>query len=135
MNHRETLAIIGSGASSIYLLKHLLDESGLLKDHLREISIFEKSRLPGMGMPYSPQTTDRFNMSNISSDELPELPVSFAAWLRTLDPAVLEELNVPDGEISTTEIYSRLALGRYLNVQYKTIISRLEECGIHVHEY
>ena len=129
------LAIIGSGASSIYLLQHLLDEAEVLKDELKAISIFEKSRITGMGMPYSPLTTDRFNMANISSEELPNLPVTFGDWLRAQEPAVLKELDLEGKEISDSEVYSRLALGQYLNAQYKTIIAQLAEFGIAIHEH
>lgn len=135
MNQRSHLAIIGSGASAIYLLKHLLDEAGILIRHLAGISIFEKSSITGMGMPYNPLTTDRFNMSNISSEELPPLPESFADWLRLQDPALLKELGVESGEISEDAVYSRLALGRYLNAQYKTMIHDLEEAGIAIREF
>jgi len=73
MSHRDHLAIVGSGPSAIYLLKHLLNESEAMRDHLGGISVFEKSSIAGTGMPFSPLTTDRFNMSNISSEELPDL--------------------------------------------------------------
>ncbi len=135
MNHREHLAIIGSGASTIYLLKHFLDEIGLLKDHFRQISIFERSRITGVGMPYSPQTTDRFNMSNISSEELPELPVTFGDWLRAQPPDVLREFNLEGREISDSEVYNRLALGQYLHAQYETLISQITERGMLIVEH
>lgn len=135
MNHREHLAIIGSGASTVYLLKHFLDEVGLLKSHFRQISIFERSRITGVGMPYSPQTTDRFNMSNISSEELPELPVTFGDWLRAQEPEVLRNLNLEGREISDSEVYNRLALGRYLQAQYETIIHQIAESGVLIQEH
>ncbi|MES2438394.1 MAG: FAD/NAD(P)-binding protein [Verrucomicrobiota bacterium] len=135
MNPRQHLAIIGSGASAIYLLKHLLDEAGLFGRHFGTISIFEKSGITGMGMPYNPRMTDRFNMSNISSEELPELPDTFGDWLRAQDPALLEELGVEDEEISDSEVYSRLALGRYLNAQYRTLVGGLVDVGIEIHEF
>lgn len=94
------MAIIGSGASAIYLLKHLLDAQRTLCRHIGVISIFEKSSIIGMGMPYSPLTTDRFNMSNISSDELLELPMTFGDWLREQESATLRELGVIAGEIN-----------------------------------
>jgi hypothetical protein len=129
------LAIIGSGASAIYLLKHLLDEISLLGGCFGEISIFEKGGITGMGMPYNPRTTDRYNMSNISSEELPELPVTFGDWLRGREPFLLAELGVDAVEISDSEVYSRLALGRYLNDQYHTIVSSLVGTGIVIHEF
>lgn len=135
MSHRHHLAIIGSGASSIYLLKHLLRHSTVLKRRLRAISIFEKSGLTGTGMPYSPLTTDRYNMSNISSEELPELEVSFADWLRAQEPAVLQDLDLGGVKISEKAIYSRLALGRYLNEQYKTLLAELIQVGFEINEH
>jgi hypothetical protein len=135
MSPREKLAIVGSGASSIYLLKHLLDGAEELGQQLGEISIFEKSSITGMGMPYNPQTTDRYNMSNISSDELPPLLISFADWLRAQDASVLQELGITDQVISETKIYPRLALGRYLNAQYQALTTQLADVGLTIHEY
>ncbi len=135
MKHRNHLALIGSGPSAIYLLKHLLDEVDLLKHHLAEISIFEKSHITGIGMPYSPRTTDRYNIANISSEELPELPDSFADWLRAQDAGVLEDVGLANVEIQKDAIYSRLALGKYLNAQYRTLLARLADHGILVHEH
>lgn len=133
MNHPETLAIIGSGPSALYLLKHLFDHADLLSPPLREITLFEKSPLTGAGMPYSPLTTDRYNMSNISSEELPDLPVTFAAWLRAQGPAVLDELGIRHDEIREDEVYSRLALGQYLQAQHHLLTAWFMDAGIRVH--
>ena len=129
-----SLAIIGSGPSAIYLLKHLLDHLDRLDPPPRRISIYEQSRIMGMGMPYSPATTDIHNLSNISSEELPELVQPFADWLRKQDSATLEELGV-EGEIDEGEVYPRLALGRYLQAQYVALLFRLRDAGVEVHEF
>ncbi|MDB6069856.1 MAG: hypothetical protein JWL81_1027 [Verrucomicrobiales bacterium] len=135
MKSRQHMAIIGSGASAIYLLKHLLDAAAELKGYIGGISIFEKCTLTGMGMPYSPRTTDRYNMSNISSSELPELPDSLADWLRAQDAATLKSLDLDGVEIDEDAIYSRLALGRYLHAQYLKLIQELTLAGIAVQEF
>lgn len=135
MNHRQTLAIIGSGPSCIYLLKHLLNGAEVFRERLAAIEVFEKRRTAGMGMPYHPETTERFNMSNISSEELPELMISFADWLRGLDAAHLEEFGIEPGQISESEVYSRLALGEYLHAQYQAIIAGLSAAGISICEH
>ena len=135
MNPRNHLAIIGSGASSIYLLKHIWDEVEVLKKEIQQISIFEKSAITGMGMPYNPATTDRYNMSNISSEELPALVVSFGDWLRDQDPFMLQSLGIETDAISDSEVYPRLALGRYLNSQYQAITAKLVESGIQIREF
>lgn len=135
MNDRQNLALIGSGASAIYLLKHLSDQAEAVGKRIGEIAIFEKGPITGMGMPYNPLTTDRFNMSNISSEEIPELPQTLAEWLRAQDRGLLEELGVErDQEITEDEVYSRLALGRYLQDQYRTLLASLERAGIRVTE-
>lgn len=132
-NHH--LAVIGSGASALYLLKHLLDHVEILKRQLSRISLFEKSPIPGMGMPYSPLNTDRFNMSNISSEELPELDIPLAQWMRVQDRDLLRSLGVEDEVISESEVDSRLALGRYLNSQYQVIAGKLRAAGLEICEH
>lgn len=134
METNQNLAIIGSGASAIYLLKHLLDSIAVLKLTLSNISIFEKSAIMGLGMPYSSLNTDCYHMSNISSEELPELDCSFAQWLRGQDREFLRSLGVEDEIIAESQIYSRLALGRYLNSQYQVLVGKLRGEGIEIRE-
>lgn len=134
MNSRQILAIIGSGPSCIYLLKHLLDSVEVFRENLAAIEVFEKRRTAGMGMPYHPETTERVNMCNISSEELPELTIAFVDWLRGLDARRLEEFGIQPGEVSESEVYSRLALGEYLHSQYQAIIAGLAGAGISVCE-
>lgn len=129
-----SLAIVGSGPSTVYFLKHLLDNVARLEPRPARISIFEKSHIMGVGMPYSPETTDIHHLSNISSAELPELVQTFAEWLRNQSPAALDELgvNVP---VDEREVYPRLALGRYLQAQYQALVSGLRDVGMEVHEF
>lgn len=130
-----TLGIIGSGPSAIYLLKHLMDQADHLVHQLQEISIFEKSQLAGMGMPYNPLTTDRYNLANIASEELPELPLSLVDWLRRLDSSDLQALGLEGEEIGAGKIYPRLVLGQYLHAQYQRLVSQIRESGIAVKEF
>lgn len=130
-----TLGIIGSGPSAIYLLKHMMEQVDLLKCRIGEISIFEKSQLAGMGMPYNPLTTDRYNLANIASEELPELPLSLVDWLRRLDSSDLQALGLEGREIDAGKIYPRLVLGQYLHAQYQQLVSRIRESGIAVKEF
>jgi uncharacterized NAD(P)/FAD-binding protein YdhS len=129
------IAIVGSGATAIYLLKHLMDNTNALKRHIDEIAIFEKGDILGMGMPYNPNTTDLWNLSNIASEELPELIIPFVDWLRNQDKKTLKALGLADKKISKSEVYSRLALGEYLQDQYRGIIEELTEEGIKVREF
>jgi uncharacterized NAD(P)/FAD-binding protein YdhS len=129
------IAIIGSGATAIYLLKHLMDNTNVLKNHIEEIAIFEKGDILGMGMPYNPHTTDLYNLSNIASEELPELLITFVDWLNMQSKKTLKDLGLANQEISKSEVYNRLALGQYLQTQYRGIIQKLNDEGIAVKEF
>jgi len=134
MSSTDTIGIIGSGPTAIYLLKHVLNRVENGGPAPRSVSVFEKSAHSGMGMPYNPETTDDHNLSNISSEELPELVQTFADWLRDQRGEVLEELGVRD-PIDEGEVYPRLALGRYLRAQYLALLDALRQRGVEVHEF
>ena len=119
------LAIIGSGPSGLYLLKHLSDQIATLGGSLDGVVIFEKSALAGYGMPYHPETTDRYNRANISSEELPELPVAFVDWLRAKSKDKLEAWGIEKEAIRAADVYCRLALGEYFHEQFQRIIADL----------
>ena len=134
MRLKSKLAIIGSGASAIFVLKNILNDVRRLESHMDEIHIFEREPVLGTGMPYSPSTTDRYNLCNISSAEIPELGQSFVQWLATLDDAALAKHDIVREEIDAGETYSRLALGEYFHAQYERIADALRLAGIDVIE-
>jgi uncharacterized NAD(P)/FAD-binding protein YdhS len=128
--NKSKIAIIGSGATAIYLLKHINDHLEKLGSFIQEISIFEKGVHMGMGMPYNPETTDVYNLSNISSEEIPELPVTFGNWLRDQNPEILASWNIKEFPIDDTKVYSRISLGAYFHEQYTFLIHQLAKKGI-----
>lgn len=126
------LAVIGSGPSAFYFLMHLWEEVENFRDSLGSVVVFEKTSLAGYGMPYHPETTDRFNRSNISSEELPELPEKFVEWLLARDREELAGWGIEKSQISESEVYCRLALGEYFHEQFHGLVARLREAGIAV---
>lgn len=132
MSNLSNIAVIGSGPTALYLLKYISDNLEVLKHKIKKISIFEKRQILGMGMPYHPKTTDIYNLSNISSEEIPLLKESFADWLRKQTPKTLKKFNIQDTEIDDSEVYSRVALGHYFEEQFKRLIETLENAGIKV---
>lgn len=126
------MAIIGSGPTCLYILKQLSEQSSEFRSHISSIAIFEKSEHPGMGMPYNPETTDFYNLSNISSEEIPLLEESFAQWLQLQPKAYLKKLNITQLPISSSKVYSRLALGAYLAVQFGKLVDKLNQQGINI---
>ncbi len=129
------LAIIGSGASTVFLLKHFLDNLDAFKQFVDEIAIFEKEQIMGLGMPYSPHTTDYFNMANITSEEIPALSESFAEWLKKQDDNILKGFGIQKADISEYGIYSRLTLGSYLGAQYSVLVDAIKAGGITVKDF
>ena len=82
MSNLSNIAVIGSGPTALYLFKYILDHIDVLRNEIKKITVFEKEGVIGMGMPYNPVTTDMYNLSNISSEEIPLLQESFGDWLR-----------------------------------------------------
>ncbi|REE25000.1 FAD-NAD(P)-binding protein [Winogradskyella pacifica] len=130
-----TLALIGSGPTSIYALQHILDNSEVLGKQFHLISIFEKSSKLGYGMPFNPEFTDIYNLANISSEEIPKLPQTLANWLRAQDRNYLKDLNVVEFPIKDTEVYSRIALGAYFSAQLKLLLQNLKSKGFTIATY
>ncbi|GGG56659.1 FAD/NAD(P)-binding protein [Bizionia arctica] len=127
-----SLAIIGSGATALYSLKHILDHSDVLKHQFTHISIFEKGAKMGYGMPYNPVTTDKYNLSNISSEEIPMLFQTFADWLRNQNKEDLKKWHITSLPIQDSEVYSRIALGEYFHAQFHVLIDKLRKIGFQV---
>lgn len=129
------LAVIGSGPTALYLFQHIWNHIDVLKDELDRITIFEKQEIVGMGMPYNPKTTDIYNLSNISSEEIPMLQESFGDWLRKQSKESLQKLNINALPIDDTEVYSRIALGHYFHEQFEQLITAIQSTGIQVFKH
>lgn len=132
MNNLSEIALIGSGPTALYLLQYILEHIDVLKTKIRTISIFEKEEFVGMGMPYNPRNIDIYNISNISSEEIPMLQESFGDWLRKQSEVTLKKINIHTFPILDTEIYTRIALGYYFNDQFNQIINAIRSTGINV---
>ncbi|HDY85745.1 hypothetical protein LCGC14_0470950 [marine sediment metagenome] len=128
------LAIVGSGPTAIYLLRYIWTHIDVLKNELKKITIFEKEMLLGMGMPYHPNTTDIYNLANISSEEIPLLQETFGNWLRQQNSETLRKLNISNKPIDDAEVYSRISLGQYFHDQFKQLLIALKSAGIEIEE-
>lgn len=129
---RKRIAVIGSGASALYLLKNLLERVDVLGPTIETLVVFERGDRAGMGMPYHPATTDRYNLCNISSEELPHLQESLVDWLKAQGDASLARFGLTRHEITETETYARLALGEYFEAQFNAIVRDLRQAGVDV---
>ncbi|MGB3146076.1 MAG: FAD/NAD(P)-binding protein [Maribacter sp.] len=134
MLNLSNLSIIGSGPTSIYLLNHILNQINRFKGEINTLTIFEKDIQIGMGMPYNPKVTDIYNLANISSEEIPQLPETFSNWLRKQSDDLLASLHINSYAIQDDEVYSRVALGHYFQDQFKILIQSLKKEGIKIIE-
>ncbi len=134
MSNLRRLAIVGSGPSALYLLKHLADVAERVSRTVDSIKIFEKDEHIGRGMPYTPTNTDIYNLCNITSEELLPLDISFADWLQQLDAETLRGYGVTAGDVSQEETYCRLAMGQYFADQFQSQLSKLRDAGIEIDE-
>lgn len=131
-NNLSNIAVIGSGPTSLYLFQHIWSHIDVLKNKIEQITIFEKDEIIGMGMPYNPNTTDIYNLSNISSEEIPLLQETFGSWLRNQSYKALQKLNIKTLPIDDTQVYSRIALGHYFHEQFHQLITAIQSAGIKV---
>lgn len=128
------IAIIGSGPTAIYILKHLQEDVSFFKTFVKSITIFEKSTIGGMGMPYHPEMTDIYNLSNISSEEIPMLNESLVSWLNNQPKEILKTYNIQEFPINASKVYSRIALGHYFKDQFDVLLENLRAEGVVVEE-
>lgn len=132
MTNRSRLGIVGSGASAIFLLKHIFDNAALLRSELQSIDVFEQRREVGTGMPYNRRTTDHYNICNISSAEIPALSHSLVDWLASLSERELGDHGLQRKDIGDDEMYRRTTLGDYFQSQFQSLTDELRSVGITV---
>ncbi|WP_267402664.1 MULTISPECIES: FAD/NAD(P)-binding protein [unclassified Chryseobacterium] len=129
MHHNDkSVALIGGGPSSLFVLKHLVSNN--LK--LDNIYIFEKTEKLGAGMPYSLLGANKEHVANVSANELPELAESFLSYIKRSDTTEFSEF-VKDNTINEYQVIPRLLLGNYLEEQFKLYIKEAIKMGINVH--
>lgn len=126
------LAVVGSGPTAVFLLKHILDEAATLRGNVTSITVLEKGPAAGYGMPYHPDTTDIYNLANISSEEIPELPESLIVWLRGRSDKELEAWRMDRETLSAAGVYPRLAVGAYLKAQFDALVAEMEARSLEV---
>tara|TARA_R110002050_G_scaffold286121_1_gene436241 strand:+ start:27089 stop:28876 length:1788 start_codon:yes stop_codon:yes gene_type:complete len=129
-----SIGIIGSGPTAIFFLKKLASRVTEISGIIDSITIFEKDGIAGIGMPYSEKYTELCNMSNIASEEIPQLHQSLVDWLEEQSDIVLKKFNITRSDISKTKIFSRLVLGSYFKTQYEYYKKNLSDSNIQLKE-
>jgi len=57
-----------------------------------------------MGMPYNPKVNDTYNLANISSEEIPQLPETYSTWLGNQNDTLLDSLPINSNTIMVDEV-------------------------------
>ena len=81
-------------------------------------------------MPYDRGTTDKHNLCNISSAEIPLLNQSLVDWLHSLSDEELASQEIKRSEIDEDETYRRTTLGDYFHFQYNSIVTHCAAEGL-----
>jgi len=120
-----SIAIIGSGPTSIYTTKHLLDSArGPVS-----VTIFESQAQAGKGMPYHPDWNNSAMLANIASIELPPVKETLLEWLTRQTDNTLETMGVARNTIDERAFFPRVVLGEYYHDQMKQLIKVAQISG------
>ena len=118
------LAIIGSGATSIYTLKYLLASPILLN-----LTVFESSNEIGKGMPYRKDTNAHYMLCNAFSREIPIVTGSLIEWLKNQPEYELNDWELSSHELSARAFYPRLLIGEFLADEFTKLCGKFKDKG------
>lgn len=108
------VALIGGGPSALFMYKRLLESNANV-----QITIFEKSGRLGAGMPYSRCGSGAEHVTNVSSNEIPELPQSPHEWLINGG----KTKGVAYSDYNPYKVFPRMLFGNYLESQFHALIA------------
>ncbi|MFD2816713.1 FAD/NAD(P)-binding protein [Paracoccus aerius] len=119
------IAIVGTGPTGIYCLQQLLATGRQLA-----VTLFEKGKKAGIGMPYSPEHAGKFMLANIASIEIPPVVEPYLDWLQAQPEARLVSFGLEPEDLDDRQFTPRLLLGEYYRAQLLALVERAREGGI-----
>ncbi len=119
-----TIAIVGTGPTGIYTLLHLLDTGLPLA-----VTLYEKGPRAGIGMPYSPEMSNRAMLANIASIEIPPIATTYLDWLQDQPDARLRSYGLDSQDLDERQFTPRLLLGEYFRDQLMALVDRARSRG------
>ncbi|XDA98995.1 FAD/NAD(P)-binding protein [Sulfitobacter sp. LCG007] len=119
-----SISVIGCGPMGLYALKRLVS-----CDRPLDITIFESSSTPGIGMPYRSDTTSDEMLCNAFSREIPSFTQPFVDWLRDQPSDFLARFGISPENAGSRDFYPRTLLGLYLGAEFDAITARAEQDG------
>jgi uncharacterized NAD(P)/FAD-binding protein YdhS len=120
------IAILGGGPSGLFMFKRLVD-SGRTDT---QITIFERKKKLGEGMPYGCEGANDEHVTNVSGNEIPELVIPLADWIQTVPKDTLDKFRIDPKQFNEYKVLPRLLFGQYLTAQFGLLQKQAKEKGI-----
>lgn len=118
------IAIVGTGPTGIYTLKHLLAGKSAV-----DVTLYEMGDRVGVGMPYSDETASRTMLANIASIEIPPVVSSYLDWMRSKSASYLKGFELKPSDLDERIFTPRLMLGDYFHEQCLQMIEAARAAG------
>lgn len=125
-NNKIRIAIVGGGPAALFMFKRLLE----LGNTNIEITIFEKKRQFGAGMPYSSEGANEEHITNVSANEIPHIVTSIRDWVQTVSSDILNLFSIEAERFNEYKVLPRLFFGKYLSDQFDLLYAQAKEKGI-----
>ncbi|OXA84583.1 FAD/NAD(P)-binding protein [Flavobacterium hercynium] len=113
-NTKKRIAILGGGPSGLFVYKRLV-ESG---SNDFEVTIFERKKELGSGMPYSAEGSNVEHITNVSDNEVPHIASTMSEWIYSAPADLLQTFNIKPDEFNEYKVVPRLLFGSYLSAQF-----------------
>lgn len=126
MKNTQHIAILGGGPSGLFMFKRLV-ESGRTAI---AITIFERKKKLGSGMPYSAEGANDEHITNVSSNEIPLLVNSLSDWIKSVPKDTLDKYHIDPKRFNEYKVLPRLLFGQYLTAQFDLLQKQAREKGI-----
>lgn len=125
-NINKRIAILGGGPSGLFMYKRLV-ESGRTDF---EVTIFERKKQLGSGMPYSYEGSNKEHITNVSGNEIPQIVTSIHEWVYTVPAETLKDYNIVPEKFNDYKVLPRLLFGQYLSDQFELLQKQAKQTGL-----
>lgn len=126
LDNNKNIAILGGGPSGLFMFKRLVDAGNTDIN----ITIFERKKKLGAGMPYSSEGANDEHITNVSGNEIPMLVTTLADWIKTVSKDTLDKFNIDPERFNEYKVLPRLLFGQYLTAQFDLLQKQAKEKGI-----
>jgi FAD-NAD(P)-binding len=120
------IAILGGGPSGLFMYKRLV-ETGR-RDFA--ITIFEATGRLGEGFPYSTEGANHEHITNVSSNEIPDIVLPIGEWIKTVPAQRLQPFGIDEDNFNDYKVLPRLLFGKYLAAQFDLLHARARQAGM-----